>query len=84
MDAGSRLTAGKAMQHPYFEGLWEDGDLVTYSGKEVKLFFENLEVTRELLELGFLNEIHRFHPEIEGEVRRRAGLLKINIEDVFY
>ena len=65
------------MRHAFFDGLWEEGDLIEYSGKQIKLFFENYELTRELLELGFLNEIKKFHPEITDDVTRRAKALKI-------
>lgn len=70
------------MRHKYFDGIWDEADLLLYKEKPIKLFFENYELTRELLELGFLNEIRKFHPEIKPEVEKRANKLKINFKEL--
>ena len=78
MDPNQRLTAEKCMRHPFFEGTFEEADLIFYTGKPIKLFFEHHELTKELLELGFLNEVRKFHPEVKPEVMKRAAIMKIH------
>lgn len=82
MDAQKRPTAEECMRHPYFEGIWDPEDLLIYKGKPIRLFFEEHELTRELLELGFLNEVRRIHPEILPEVQTRAAAMGIKMEDI--
>ncbi|KAH0570407.1 Mitogen-activated protein kinase [Spironucleus salmonicida] len=82
MDADNRPTAAEAMKHKYFDGLWEEGDLIEYNGKQIHLFFEDYDLTKELLELGFLNEIKKFHKEVEPEVQKRAKALNIDYSNL--
>lgn len=70
------------MRHKYFDGIWDEADLLLYKDKQIKLFFEDHELTRELLELGFLNEIRKFHPEIKPHVEQRAKKLKIDFKEL--
>ena len=53
------------MRHKYFEGIWEAEDLILYNDKPIAFHFEREEPTRELLEIGFLNEVSKFHSEIQ-------------------
>ncbi|CAL6053953.1 Mitogen-activated_protein kinase [Hexamita inflata] len=80
MDAKDRPSAGDCMRHKYFEGIWDEADLLLYKEKAINLFFEEKELTRDLLELGFLNEAKKFHPELQTEVQARAQKLGIQVE----
>jgi len=77
-DPDARLTVDQALNHPFFEGLHDPTDEPDYTGKEIRLFFENYELTRPLLELSFLNEVRKFHDEeARAEVAKRAEALGI-------
>lgn len=77
-DPAKRYTVTQCLEHPYFEGLHDEGDEPVYEGKPLELFFERYELTKPLLELCFLNEARKFHPdELKDEVARRAKDLKI-------
>ncbi|CAL6024601.1 Mitogen-activated_protein kinase [Hexamita inflata] len=82
MDASQRPSAADCMKHKYFEGIWDEADLLLYKDKQIKLFFEEHELTRDLLELGFLNEARKFHPELGKEVERRAVKLGIVAQEL--
>ena len=70
------------MKHPYFENIWDPEDLIVYKSEPINLFFEKYPLTRELLELGFLNEVRKIHPEIFGEVKARAAALRIDMKEL--
>jgi len=82
MDATQRPTAAECMKHKYFDGVWDESDLLIYQGKPIKLFFENRDLTKQLLELGFLNEISKMHPEVVPEVERRAAEMGIPMSEI--
>lgn len=77
-----RPTAEECMKHKYFDGIWDESDLLLYKEKPIKLFFESHELSRELLELGFLNEVRKFHPEMKEEVEKRAAKLRIDLKEL--
>lgn len=63
-DGDKRISALQAMQHPFFVDLYDSEDVIKYKGKPITLFFENYPLTKELIQIGFLNCCAKFHNEI--------------------
>lgn len=78
LDPLKRITVNECLSHPYFEGIHDESDEPVYTGPSLELFFEKYELTKPLLEMCFLNEARKFHPdELKDEVAKRAKALGI-------
>ena len=64
LDERKRINAVDAMKHKYFEELFDEEDVLLYKGAGIKLFFENYPLSKDLIELGFLNCIAKFNKEV--------------------
>lgn len=65
------------MQHRYFDGLWDEEDVVLYDGTPVRFMLQSREPSADLLRLGFLHAVAQFHPEAAPVVRALSARLDV-------
>lgn len=77
MDSTVRPSALECMQHRYFDGLWDEEDVVLYDGTPVRFMLQSREPSADLLRLGFLHAVAQFHPEAAPVVRALSARLDV-------
>lgn len=66
------------MKHKYFDGLWDEEDVVLYDGTPVRFAALSPEPSAAHLRLGFLHAVAQFHPEASHAVGQLAAKLGVS------